>query len=86
MARSFETNSPTVATLLEEASLVQEIRSIQSELFVLGADLATDPEAPAAGGTRRVSLDTSSASRLEALIDGWEEATRFFRQELERKP
>jgi cob(I)alamin adenosyltransferase len=64
------------ATLLEEAALVQEIRTIQSELFVLGADLATDPGSPAAGGARRVSLDSTSARRLEGLIDGWEDSLK----------
>ena len=61
------------ATMLEEASLLQAIRAIQAELFELGADLATDPGAPArAGGAHRVRLEASSARRLEAAIDSWE--------------
>ena len=59
------------ATLLEDAALLQEIAAIQSELFALGADLATVPGSPAAGA-RPVSVDPAGSRRLEGLIDGWE--------------
>ena len=59
------------ATLLQDAALIQEIAAIQSELFTLGADLATVPGSPAAGA-QPVRIDPASSRRLEALIDGWE--------------
>ncbi|HEU5179648.1 MAG TPA: cob(I)yrinic acid a,c-diamide adenosyltransferase [Candidatus Polarisedimenticolia bacterium] len=67
-----------VATLIQEESLLKEIGAIQSELFALGADLATVPDSPASGA-QRVSIDPASARRLEALIDGWEKGLKPLR-------
>jgi cob(I)alamin adenosyltransferase len=57
-------------TLLGHFSLEGEIREIQSDLFVLGADLATAPGAPPAPGSEPIG--ENRVKRLEALIDGWE--------------
>ena len=54
-------------SLLGHFSLEGEMREIQSDLFVLGADLATAPDAP---GSAPVGEDR--VKRLEGLIDGWE--------------
>lgn len=66
------------ATLIQDQSLLEEICVIQSELFALGADLATVPGSQAAGA-QRVSIDPASARRLEALIDGWEKGLKPLR-------
>jgi cob(I)alamin adenosyltransferase len=58
------------ATLLKHLHLEGTIRSIQSDLFTLGADLATAPSTPAASKTARIG--DPDVLKLEALIDGWE--------------
>jgi len=61
------------ATHLAHLPLEKEIRGIQSDLFTLGADLATCPEAPAAAVTARI--DEERVKQLEDLIDRWEAET-----------
>jgi cob(I)alamin adenosyltransferase len=61
------------ATLLGGLPLEKEIREIQSDLFTLGAGLATAPEAPAAVVAARI--DEKRVKRLEDLIDRWEAET-----------
>jgi len=60
-------------THLAHLPLEEEIREIQSDLFTLGADLATPPESPIAGLTARI--DEERVKRLEDLIDRWEAQT-----------
>ena len=57
-------------SLLGRFPLEGEIREFQSDLFVLGADLATAPgSAPAPGSS---PLGEDRVKRLEGLIDGWQ--------------
>jgi cob(I)alamin adenosyltransferase len=62
-------------TLLGRLGISPELREVQAELFVLGADLATPPEAsaPAVARTRRVEAE--QVERLEAWIDRLETET-----------
>jgi|YelNatPaOPRAMG01_1025707.scaffolds.fasta_scaffold02334_8 cob(I)alamin adenosyltransferase len=60
------------AALLNEAELHQALRSIQSDLLTVGADLATPPGLDAALASRTVSLAAGASVRLEALIDRWD--------------
>ena len=57
-------------THLAHLPIEDEMREIQSDLFTLGADLATPPEAPAAAVAARIGEDR--VKRLEELIDRWE--------------
>ena len=59
-------------TQLTHLPLKDTIRRIQSDLFMLGADLATAPDAPAAATARTVRIGEAEVRALEALIDGWE--------------
>jgi cob(I)alamin adenosyltransferase len=59
-------------TLLTHLPLQETIRRIQSDLFTLGADLATAPEVPAAAASKTVKLGEADVRRLEAMIDGWD--------------
>jgi iron complex transport system substrate-binding protein len=62
-------------TLLRHLPLPDELRAIQSDLFVLGADLATpaDPAPAAAARARRV--EPAQIERLEAWIDQYDAET-----------
>jgi cob(I)alamin adenosyltransferase len=60
-------------TLLGHLPLAEEIREIQSDLFVLGADLAAVPGSAAAGSSP--PLEEARVTRLEGLIDRWEAET-----------
>ncbi|PYQ14029.1 MAG: cob(I)yrinic acid a,c-diamide adenosyltransferase [Acidobacteria bacterium] len=60
------------ATVLRHLPLEVEIRQLQSDLFTLGADLATAPDASPAAAAKTVRLDETRVKRLESLIDGWE--------------
>jgi cob(I)alamin adenosyltransferase len=62
-------------TLLRHLPLTEELRAIQSDLFVLGADLATpaDPTSAAAARARRV--EPAQIERLEARIDQYDAET-----------
>jgi cob(I)alamin adenosyltransferase len=59
-------------TLLSHLSLEATIRRIQSDLFTLGADLATDPDASAAATANTVRIGEADVRGLEDLIDGWD--------------
>lgn len=56
-------------TLLRHLPLPAEIRALQAELLVLGADLATPEEATAAAAARIRRVDAAMTRRLEAWID-----------------
>lgn len=56
-------------TLLCHLPLATEIRALQSDLLVLGADLATPEDAAAAAVARVRRVDAAMAARLEAWID-----------------
>jgi cob(I)alamin adenosyltransferase len=58
------------ATLLDRLPVAGEIREIQADLFVLGADLAAAPGAPPS--SRIAALEAARVERLEGLIDRWE--------------
>jgi len=60
------------AVLLKHLPLEDEIRRIQSDLFTLGADLATPPDAPPAAAAKSVHVAEARVEQLESLIDGWE--------------
>jgi len=60
------------ASLLRQHPLESAMRGIQSDLFTLGADLATAPDAGAATAAKSVKISEADAARLEGLIDGWE--------------
>ena len=57
-------------THLAHLPVEDEMREIQSDLFTLGADLATPPDAATAAVAARISEDR--VKRLETLIDRWE--------------
>ena len=59
-------------SLLEEPPLQEALRSIQSELLTVGADLATPPGLAPAVTARTVRLPPGASTRLEALIDQWD--------------
>ncbi len=59
-------------SLLEESPLREALRSIQSELLTVGADLAAPPGLGPAVTARTVSLLPGASVRLEALIDQWD--------------
>ncbi len=59
-------------TQLNHLPLEQTIRQIQSDLFTLGADLATVPDPSAKGIAKTVRIGEADVRRLEALIDGWD--------------
>lgn len=54
-------------TLVRHLGLTAEIQAVQAELLVIGADLATPPEASAAARARRIEAE--QIARLEAWID-----------------
>ena len=56
-------------TLLRHLPLQAELRGLQSDLLVLGADLATPEDAAAAAAARVRRVDAQMAARLEAWID-----------------
>jgi cob(I)alamin adenosyltransferase len=59
-------------TLLGHLPLEGTIRRIQSDLFTLGADLATAPDASAAAAAKAVRIGAAEVQSLEVLIDGWD--------------
>jgi cob(I)alamin adenosyltransferase len=59
-------------TLLNHLPLEPTIRRIQSDLFTLGADLATAPDAPATAAAKTVRIGEADVRGLEVLIDGWD--------------
>jgi cob(I)alamin adenosyltransferase len=60
-------------TLVRPLALTQPIRTIQGELLVIGADLATPPEANAAASARAPRLTAEPVVHLEQWIDRLEE-------------
>jgi cob(I)alamin adenosyltransferase len=54
---------------LPDLPVADELRTIQSDLFDLGADLATPPDASAAAEKRIVRLDSGRVTGLEIVID-----------------
>lgn len=58
-----------VVTELTSEELKEELRSIQSELFTIGADLAT----PNNKSVKIVRVDNNFTKRIEALIDKYDE-------------
>ncbi|MEJ5350451.1 MAG: cob(I)yrinic acid a,c-diamide adenosyltransferase [Melioribacteraceae bacterium] len=58
-----------VVTELKSEELKEELRSIQSELFTIGADLAT----PNNKSVKIVRVDNNFTKRIEALIDKYDE-------------
>ena len=59
-------------SLLKQHPLESAIRGIQSDLFTLGADLATAPGSSAAASGKAVKISEADAARLEGLIDAWD--------------
>ena len=59
-------------TQLAGLPVVADLQRIQSDLFVLGADLATSPDAAPAVAARSVRIQDAHVTRLEQLIDGWD--------------
>ena len=62
-------------TLLRHLPLQAELRAIQSDLLVVGADLATPPGATAAAAARTCRVEPAQVQRLEAWIDRWDAET-----------
>jgi cob(I)alamin adenosyltransferase len=61
------------ASMVRERMLVANLRSIQNELFNVGAELASDqPVRRAAKSSSTFALSESSVERLEALIDDYD--------------
>lgn len=60
------------ATLLRHLPLEQELQTLQSDLLVLGADLATPPDAAPAAAARTRRVSPEQARRLETWIDRWD--------------
>lgn len=60
----------------QHVRLARELRAIQNDLFDLGADLATPPEAERAGALRIIESQTA---RLEHLIDDFNESLQPLR-------
>ena len=61
------------AAQCEDAETIDLIRSIQAELFQLGADIATPPgERTRRGRATITRIDGDNVARLEAQIDRWE--------------
>lgn len=58
-----------VVTELKSEELKEELRSIQSELFTIGADLAT----PNNKSVKIVRVDNNFTKRIEVLIDKYDE-------------
>lgn len=56
-------------TLVPDGALTAEIRDIQADLFALGSDLATPPDAGEKTARATVRLDAGRSAALEALID-----------------
>lgn len=67
------------ATFVDEEMLSAEIRRIQEDLFVVGADLATPFEAGERIEEKTVRLDDGRVSELERLIDRLSEAAPALR-------
>jgi cob(I)alamin adenosyltransferase len=60
----------SAAALLAQLPLPEELREIQSDLFVLGAHLATAPGSPAAGRSDSLEkIGEARVKRLEEIID-----------------
>jgi cob(I)alamin adenosyltransferase len=62
-------------TLVRGLGLSAELREVQGELFVLGADLATPPDAGAAAAARTRRVEAGQVERLEVWIDRLEAET-----------
>ena len=60
-------------TQVRTLALTESIQTIQCELLVIGADLATPPEANAAAAARATRLTAEPVARLEQWIDHLEE-------------
>jgi cob(I)alamin adenosyltransferase len=56
-------------TLVRHLPLAEELRRVQADLLVIGADLATPPDASPAAAARVQRLDSAQPARLEAWID-----------------
>jgi cob(I)alamin adenosyltransferase len=62
-------------TLLRHLPIQPELREIQSDLLVVGADLATPLEATPAAAARTRRVEPEQIRRLEAWIDRWDAET-----------
>ncbi len=62
-------------TELGRFALQDELREIQSDLFVLGADLATPLDAGSTAVDRTPRISAERVKRLEELIDRWDAET-----------
>jgi cob(I)alamin adenosyltransferase len=62
-------------TLLRDLPIQPELREIQSDLMVAGADLATPPEATPAAAARTRRVTPEQIQRLEEWIDRWDAET-----------
>jgi cob(I)alamin adenosyltransferase len=60
-------------TLLTELSLRETLRTIQSDLFTIGADLATPVDTDPAVAAKSARLDLARIGWLEAIIDEFED-------------
>lgn len=63
------------AGLTSSASLRALLERLQTELFTVGADVATPVEADRVGGKRVPRVSEGMCAALEGLIDEWELAT-----------
>ena len=62
-------------TLVRHLALTEPIQRVQSDLLVLGADLATPAQAGAVAQSRTQRIQGSQVVWLEAWIDTWEAET-----------
>jgi cob(I)alamin adenosyltransferase len=62
-------------TLVRHLALTQELQSVQSDLLVIGADLATPAEASPAAAARTRRIEAAHVTRLEEWIDRFEGET-----------
>lgn len=62
-------------TLLRHLPLQEDLRTIQSDLLAVGADLAAPEDIGAGAAARAVRVGPGRAARLEGLIDRWDAET-----------
>jgi cob(I)alamin adenosyltransferase len=62
-------------TLLKHLALTEPLQIVQGELLVIGADLATPPDASAAAAARTQRMTAEQVARLEGWIDHLETET-----------
>jgi cob(I)alamin adenosyltransferase len=62
-------------TLLRHLPLQEELRAIQADLLVVGADLATPPDTSGAAAARARRVEPAQIQRLEAWIDQYDAET-----------